>query len=464
MKGRRSVRMLVIGGAVSGTAVAFAAVGGATTAAGTPPSNTSAPTISGIAAAGNTLAASSGSWSGTTPMTFTYVWQRCDSSGANCANISGATSQTYTLVIGDAGHKDRVTVTAHNSAGSAPASSATTAVVAGATPPANSTAPAITGTTAVGWTLTTSNGTWSGTNPITYTYQWRRCDTNGASCVDVSGAQAMTYDLVSADAGHKIRALVTATNSGGSGQSTSNATNTVAVTAPGNTTAPAVTGTPTVGQTLTTTAGAWIGQGPITYTYQWERCDSSGNNCVSIASATKTTYVLVSADSAHDVRATVLAKNSAGSTAAHSNTVGPVGGGTTTPPPPPGTTKLPNGETSIQASSVPDTDRLTISSVKFTPSVITGRAPVTVTFKVIENNKYDVAGALVYVLGLPYSWAKASPEAATAADGTVSLTITPTRASPKRGALVLFVRARTPRGDILAGSSTRRLVQVSLRP
>ena len=457
--------MLVIGGTVSGIAAAFTAVGGATTAAGTPPSNTSVPTISGTAAQGNTLAASSGSWSGTTPMTFTYVWQRCDSAGANCANISGATSQTYTLVIADAGHKDRVTVTAHNSSGSAPANSATTAVVAGATPPANSTAPAITGSTAVGWTLSTSNGTWSGTNPITYTYQWRRCDTNGANCVDVSGATSKTYQLVSADANHKMRALVTATNSGGSGQSTSNPTNTVAVTAPGSTTAPAVTGTPTVGQTLTTTAGAWIGQGPISYTYQWERCDSSGNNCVSIASATKTTYVLVSADAAHDVRATVLAKNSAGSTAAHSNTVGPIAGGTPAPPPPPsGTTKLPNGETSIQASSVPETDRLTISSVKFTPSVVSGRAPVTATFKVIENSKYDVAGALVYVLALPYSWAKAAPEAATAADGTVSITITPTRASPKRGALVLFVRARTPKGDILAGSSTRRLVQVSLRP
>jgi hypothetical protein len=465
MKRLRSVRTLVIGGTVVGIAAAFAAVGGATTAAGTPPSNTSVPTISGTAAQGNTLTASSGSWSGTTPMTFTYVWERCDSAGANCANISGATSQTYTLVIADAGHRDRVAVTAHNSAGSAAASSAATAVVAGATPPANSTAPAITGSVAVGWTLTVSNGTWSGTNPITYTYQWRRCDTNGASCVDVSGAKSQTYQLVSADAGHRMRAVVTATNSGGSGESTSNASSIVAVTAPGNTTAPAITGTATQGQTLTVSQGEWIGQGPITYTFAWERCDSSGNNCVAIAGATKTTYVLVAADAGHDIRATVTAGNSVGKTAAHSNTVGPVTSSTPPPPPPPsGTTKLPNGETSIQASSVPDTDRLTISSVKFTPSVVTGRAPVTVTFKVIENNKYDVAGALVYVLGLPYSWAKASLEAATAADGTVSITITPTKASPKRGALVLFVRARTPKGDILAGSSTRRLVQVLLRP
>ena len=34
----------------------------------------------------------------------------------------------------------------------------------------------------------------------------------------------------------------------------------------------------------------------------------------------------------------------------------------------------------------------------------------------------------------------------------------------KKGALLLFVRARTPQGDKLAGSSVRRLVQVRIRP
>ena len=34
---------------------------------------------------------------------FTYQWQRCDSAGANCNNIGGATNATYTLVTGDAG-------------------------------------------------------------------------------------------------------------------------------------------------------------------------------------------------------------------------------------------------------------------------------------------------------------------------------------------------------------------------
>jgi len=257
---------------------------------------------------------------------------------------------------------------------------------------------------------------------------------------------------------------VTATNAAGSAQATSAFVSVNSTSAPVNTVAPAVSGTAKQGQTLSTTIGTWTG-GSLTYAYLWYRCDAGETNCVSIAGATAATYVVTATDVGHYVISIVVASNNTGSARANSNAIGPMTASVATPPPPPsGTTKLPNGETSIQASSVPDTDRLTVSSVKFNPSVITGRAPVTVTFKVIENNKYDVSGALVYVLGLPYSWAKASPEAATAADGTVTLTITPTAKAPKRGALVLFVRARTPSGSLLAGSSTRRLVQVLMRP
>src|SRR5712691_3054407 len=68
------------------------------------PANTSLPAISGTAREGETLTASSGSWSGTNPITFTYRWQRCNSGGGSCSNIGGATSQTYKLEHGDVGH------------------------------------------------------------------------------------------------------------------------------------------------------------------------------------------------------------------------------------------------------------------------------------------------------------------------------------------------------------------------
>lgn len=455
-------RLLLVAAVVLSVGVAPSLAGDARSTVA--PSNVSPPTVSGTAQIGQALTASSGSWAGDNPITFTYAWERCDTAGSNCAAIAGATASVYSVVAADGGHTLRIAVTAHNSSGTATAESTQTATVTAAAAPQNTAQPQITGTATVGSTLTATNGTWSGSTPITYTYAWERCATNGASCAAISGATSQTYVAASTDGAHTLRVVVTATNAAGSAQATSAFVSVNSISAPVNTVAPAVSGTAKQGQTLSTTIGTWTG-GSLTYAYLWYRCDAGETNCVSIAGATAATYVVTATDVGHYVISIVVASNNTGSARANSNAIGPMTASVAPPPPPPsGTTKLPNGETSIQASSVPDTDRLTVSSVKFNPSVITGRAPVTVTFKVIENNKYDVSGALVYVLGLPYSWAKASPEAATAADGTVTLTITPTGKAPKRGSLVLFVRARTPSGSLLAGSSTRRLVQVLMRP
>ena len=101
---------------------------------------------------------------------------------------------------------------------------------------------------------------------------------------------------------------------------------TVAV-APYNTVAPAITGTTTVGQTLTTTNGTWAGDATITYARQWQRgnnVDPNDPSWANIASATNLTYVLQSADSGKRIRCQVTATNSQGSIVAFSNIVGPV--------------------------------------------------------------------------------------------------------------------------------------------
>ncbi len=469
---RPGLRALAVTGSTVAVAAAFASVGGARTAA-TPPSNTALPTISGSTNQGDVLSASPGSWSGDNPITFTYQWQRCDSSGGSCANIAGATAQTYTLVLADVNGRLLVNVTGHNGAGTGgPAASAKTGVILGSTPPTNSALPAISGSGTVGSTLTTSNGTWGGTAPITYTYAWGRCNSSGAACAAIGGATAHTYVVVSADVGHTLRATVTATNAAGSGQATSNATAAIVVGAPVNTATPVVTGTAKEGQTLSATGGTWTGAEPITYTFQWWRCNTDGSNCATISGATTASYKLTTADVGHAVRIRITATNSAGSTSAVSGLTAQVASAsgttttttTTSTPPPSGTVKLPNGEISIPAANVPDTDRLLVSSVKVSPSAIQGRAPVSITFKITEANKYDVSGALVYVLALPYGWAAKVPEAATGTDGTVTISVAPSVHAPKKGALVLFVRARTPHGSVLAGSSTRRLIQVKIKP
>lgn len=82
---------------------------------------------------------------------------------------------------------------------------------------------------------------------------------------------------------------------------------------PVNTVAPAVTGTATFGQTLTTTNGTWTGAPAPTFTYQWQRVTTN------ISGATSSTYVLVAADVGNTVRCVVTATNALGAVSANSN-------------------------------------------------------------------------------------------------------------------------------------------------
>jgi hypothetical protein len=100
----------------------------------TAPASTSAPTVSGTAQQSQTLTASSGSWTGSTPITYGYQWRRCNTSGGSCTDVSGATGPSYALAAADVGATIRVRVSATNSAGSVTADSAQTAVVTGTAP------------------------------------------------------------------------------------------------------------------------------------------------------------------------------------------------------------------------------------------------------------------------------------------------------------------------------------------
>src|SRR5437868_2813800 len=184
--------------------------------------------------------------------------------------------------------------------------------------PYNTSPPTIRGTVEAGHSLRADPGKWTGVNPITYAYQWRRCDKNGNNCSNIAGATRRNYTARSADIGSTLRVLVTATNKFGSGKATSEATAVVAApTAPANTSPPTISGTPQIGQTLTVSNGSWSGPGTITFSYQWLRCDNTGGGCTFIAGAVSKTYSLTPADVGHSLRARVTARNDNGSTAAN---------------------------------------------------------------------------------------------------------------------------------------------------
>lgn len=110
----------------AGSASATSAATGTVAAAGAAPANTVLPAITGTAQEGQTLAASTGTWTGTPAPTYAYQWKRAG------ANISGATASTYVLVTADVGSAITVTVTATNASGSASATSAATGTVTAA--------------------------------------------------------------------------------------------------------------------------------------------------------------------------------------------------------------------------------------------------------------------------------------------------------------------------------------------
>src|SRR5262249_21283652 len=189
------------------------AAGSATSAA---PTIVEDPSISGTATVGSTLYGHPATCNGGPGLTYKYLWVRCNENGESCASISGATETSYTLTQTDLGSTIRLRVTATNSSGSKYETSAPTSIVVAANgTPANSKPPAISGTAAVGSALGSTPGRWVGDQPITYSYQWQRCDTAGNACAGISGATQSQYTLVKKDANHTIRIRVTAKNSRG---------------------------------------------------------------------------------------------------------------------------------------------------------------------------------------------------------------------------------------------------------
>jgi hypothetical protein len=320
--------------------------------------------------------------------------------------------------------------------------------------PTNSLRPTIAGDAREGSTLTAYRGNWRN-SPTSFAYQWLRCNSAGGACASIANATNLRYTATSADVGLRLRVRVTASNKDGSSSATSNATAVVrpAGSGPVSRSAPVVTGATVVGSTLSASNGSWRGTTPIRYAYQWQRCDETGGSCGDIAGATAKTYVLSAADVGRRMRVRVTASNSRGSASAFSGAtdlVAPAGG---------------TGGPAISVANVNPPQRLIVDKLQFIPSVVRSRRPFTARFRVSDTRGFLVRDALVYVLGLPYGQIRTAAEVQTDSTGWATFTLRPTtKLNLRSRALVMFVRARKPGDNLLAGVSTRRLVQLTLAP
>ena len=259
---------------------------------------TGAPTITGTAQVGQTLtAATSGIMDsdGLATPGYTYQWIRVD--GGTEADISGATSSTYTLVVADQGKTIKVKVSFTDDASNAETltSAATSAVTAAAA----NTAPDAPGAPRVAV---------SATDVRAITVEWDEPANNGAAITDYDVQYQRDDETVWHNASHTgtgrtvtisnlllgygYRVQVRATNSAGtSAWSASGSGATESNTAA--TGKPTISGTLLVGETLTVdTSGISDADGlsGVSYAYQWRRDGAD------ITGANSMTYTLAVAD------------------------------------------------------------------------------------------------------------------------------------------------------------------------
>lgn len=299
-------------------------------ATGATPLNTWTPSITGTPQVGQTLIATTGSWLATTVISYSYQWQRCDLGGSGCEPITGATAPSYMLASGDAGHRLRVLVTASETAASAAQASSATLPVAGEGAPVSEELPVISGTALVGETLTVLPGGWQSATALTFTYQWERCNQDGQECSTITGATSSTYTLTESDASGTVRAALSASNTSSLTSAPSQAV-TVSQTALDQISGPYITGEAVQGRALEAEPGIWTGKGEITYTYQWQRCSEAGEFCTSISEATRSAYVPSSGDISHKLKVTVTATGPT-ETSSSSSSATDVVAASTTPP------------------------------------------------------------------------------------------------------------------------------------
>lgn len=227
----------------------------------TPAYPVATPVVSGSAVVGGTLAASGGA-------DLSYQWYRHANQGdSSGAAIAGATGSGYVPVVADLGLTLSVVATgAGDGYTTAAKRSARSGAIATGTVP-QSPVPTVSGSASLGSTLTATVGAW--TPGTTLAYRWTR--TGGSGARDIPGATGTSYTVTAADLGAVMTFRVTGTAPGYETARTSAPTSAVTATpapstpdpteSPLPSPSPSTTGTTSTGTTSTPTDSASIGTG-----------------------------------------------------------------------------------------------------------------------------------------------------------------------------------------------------------
>jgi hypothetical protein len=209
----------------------------------------------------------------------------------------------------------------------------------------------------------------NGTTPYTHTWEFSaECSYDAwNACPITQTVNAFALETASlADGAYTVNLTVT----DAANNTTNDDLGTITThNAPTSTTPPTILtpGQLAVGSTLSSQPGGWsapAGAGTITYTYQWQDCDTQGNNCQSIAGAQNPTYTTTPSDIGHTLRLLTNATDNDGSTIAISA---------------PTTTIPANQEPTSTAPTPSPTTTNTTSTNASTPTPTTTNSPTTAT-------------------------------------------------------------------------------------
>jgi hypothetical protein len=353
------------------------------------------PFASGLAAVGQTLTSTFDVWAGSP--TVARQWKRCDAAGGSCADIPGATGQSYVLTDDDIGHTIRVDESATENGLTSTVDGRTTitpvfipamahesqSLVAGdpaasghlvlTFPPSSCAAPkptpapsgneihfydtfsvtSLINEPACIWVaqIPRASGGFCSATLFLYSPNFDPANLTSNYVADDSGFGALSAML---PAGASTLAVI---HDDGTFHMCSDYGLMIGSDAPFATGRPQLGGGTTTGTPVTTTNGAW--NGAPAFAYSWRRCDASGSGCVPIAGATASAYTPTGDDLGSTLRSRVTATRAGRSASSDSEPTGVIAAGPLDRTAPRGTIRL--------------------GSRNLAKIVKSGRVPVTVT-------------------------------------------------------------------------------------